>query len=80
MNFTLNCGNRRRRRCVGNRNAHNITAHLFQTLDLIHRGGDILGFGVGHGLDADQCPSTDEDIAHPDLAGLFAVNGKWHKT
>ena len=58
-----------RRRHVGHRHPDDLAAGSLQLMDLVHRGGDVVGPGGAHGLDGHRGPAPDGDVSHHDLPG-----------
>ena len=52
--------------------ADKLAAHGLQAVNLCHRGTNIVGEGIGHGLDGNWRATTDFDPANRYLSGLFA--------
>ena len=61
------------------RAADNLTARLFQFVDLLHRRLDILRSGVGHGLDQDGIPSPDHSISNLNDSRMLSGHGRSSK-
>ena len=59
---------------IGHRNADDITACRGQRFDLTYRCLNIVGVGIGHGLNGDGVVGTDGNLADFDLGGT-AANG-----
>ncbi|VTR69781.1 hypothetical protein DESC_770156 [Desulfosarcina cetonica] len=57
---------------VGNGHAHDFAAGLGQPMNLGDGTGNIIGFRVGHGLDADGRPVSHRNGAYPDPPGFLS--------
>jgi hypothetical protein len=60
---------------VRDRHTDDFAAGLCQLLNLSDGSRDVIGFGIGHGLDADGCPATHGNATHHDSAGFFSGYG-----
>ena len=61
------------RRFVRNRHPNDFAARIGQAPNLPDGGIDIVGFCVGHGLDADGGAASHGNITYHDPAGFFCV-------
>ena len=65
-------------RHVGNGHAHDVASGLLQALDLGDGGPNVIGPGIGHGLDGNRGIATNGHVPDPDLTGRFAWSGNRH--